>query len=58
MRGVNHFDQAGKEPAGSNEVFLDGHVEWAKGLKFYRKPKMDFGGRTLFFYAGRDDEVR
>lgn len=52
VRGVNHFDDRGKEPAGSNEGYLDGHVAWVAGKKFYRQPKMDFGGLTLYFYAG------
>jgi prepilin-type N-terminal cleavage/methylation domain-containing protein len=55
VRGVNHFDDRGKQPAGSNEGYLDGHVEWVPGLKFRRQPKMDFGGLQLFFYAGRSD---
>ena len=56
VRGVNHFSDSSKQPAGSNEGYLDGHVEWVPGRKFYRKHKMDFGGLSLFFYAGRDDE--
>jgi hypothetical protein len=56
VRGVNHFDDQGREPAGSNEGYLDGHVEWIRGAKFYRQHKMDFGGLTLFFHGGRDEE--
>lgn len=56
VRGVNHFDRSGNNPAGSNEGYLDGHAEWVRGLKFFRKPKMDFGGLTLYFFAGRTDE--
>jgi len=32
------------------------HVEWVPGKKFYRTPKMDFGGLQLFFFGGRNDE--
>jgi len=56
VRGVNHFDDRGKEPAGSNEGYLDGHAEWVPGKKFYRKHKMDFGGLRLYFYAGKGNE--
>ena len=52
-RGVNHFDDRGKDPAGANEGHLDGHVEWAPGPKFLKRPKMDFGGLQLFFYGGQ-----
>ena len=55
VRGVNHFDQGGKVPAGSNEGYLDGHVEWVPGAKFRQKPKMRLGGIELFFHAGRTD---
>lgn len=54
VRGVNHFNRAGKEPAGSNEGFLDGHVEWVQARRFLRFPKMNFGGLTLYFYGGQD----
>lgn len=56
VRGVNHFEDRAKQPAGSNEGYLDGHVEWVPGKKFYRTPKMDFGGLQLFFFGGRSDE--
>ena len=39
MRGVNHYNDRGDEPEGSNEGFFDGHVEWVKGVTFI-KPKM------------------
>jgi prepilin-type N-terminal cleavage/methylation domain-containing protein len=52
VRGVNHFDDRGKEPAGSNEGYLDGHVEWVPGKKFNQQHRMDFGGLTLYFYGG------
>jgi prepilin-type N-terminal cleavage/methylation domain-containing protein len=55
VRGVNHFDDGGREPAGSNEGYLDGRVEWAPGIKFYRRHKMDFGGLQFFFYAGKSE---
>jgi prepilin-type N-terminal cleavage/methylation domain-containing protein len=56
VRGVNHFDYRANEPAGSNEGFLDGHVEWVTGRKFFRRHKMDFGGLRLYFYAGRAED--
>ncbi len=56
VRGANHFDDRAKQPAGSNEGYLDGHVEWVPGKKFYLKPKMDFGGLQLFFFGGWSDE--
>ena len=40
MRGVNHYNDRGDEPDGSNEGFVDGHVEWIKGSTFRKKPKM------------------
>ena len=40
MRGVNHYNDRGDEPEGSNEGFYDGHVEWIKGVTFINKPKM------------------
>ena len=40
MRGVNHYNDLGDAPDGSNEGFLDGHVEWIKGRTFSRFPKM------------------
>jgi prepilin-type N-terminal cleavage/methylation domain-containing protein len=52
IRGVNHIDPRAREPAGSNEGYLDGHAEWVNGRRFVRKAKMDFGGLELFFYAG------
>ena len=55
VRGVNHFDQTGKLPAGSNEGYLDGHVEWVPGVKYRQKPKMVMGGIQLFFYAGKNE---
>ena len=40
MRGVNHYNDKGDQPEGSNEGFRDGHVEWIKGITFIEKPKM------------------
>jgi hypothetical protein len=54
VRGVNHFDRNGRNPAGSNEGYLDGHVEWVQGRKFVKEARMDFGGLTLYFYGGVD----
>jgi prepilin-type N-terminal cleavage/methylation domain-containing protein len=51
IRGVNHFEKGA--PAGSNEGYLDGHVEWVSGSKFNRIPRMtSAGGTEIFFYAG------
>jgi prepilin-type N-terminal cleavage/methylation domain-containing protein len=55
VRGVNHIDPRARQPAGSNEGYLDGHVEWVNARKFVAKPRMDFGGLQLFFHAGRAD---
>jgi prepilin-type N-terminal cleavage/methylation domain-containing protein len=56
VRGVNHFDQRGKAPGGSNEGYLDGHVEWVKANKFLKRPKMDFSGLQLYFYGGQPED--
>ena len=52
VRGVNHINPTAREPAGSNEGYLDGHAEWVNARRFVAKPKLDFGGLQLFFYAG------
>jgi prepilin-type N-terminal cleavage/methylation domain-containing protein len=59
VRGVNHFNRAGKEPAGSNEGYLDGHVEWIGGRRFLKRARMQFGGGglQLYFYGGVDLEL-
>jgi hypothetical protein len=51
-RGVNHFNRSGNAPAGANEGFLDGHVEWANGRKFLREPRMRFGSDLLLYFYG------
>lgn len=56
VRGVNHYDLKGKNPSGSNEGYLDGHVEWVKGLKYTKRHKMDIGGLLLYFYAGQQED--
>ncbi len=56
MRGVNHFNRQGDEPEGSNEGYLDGHVEWVTAQKFIRKPKVMIGSHH-FFYGGVDEEI-
>ena len=58
MRGANHFNRQGDEPDGSNEGFLDGHVEWINANKFKFRQKMTVGGTAFYFYGGRDDEVQ
>ena len=40
MRGVNHYNDRGDEPDGSNEGFVDGHVEGINGSTFRKKPRM------------------
>lgn len=56
MRGVNHFNRRGDEPEGSNEGYLDGHVEWVTAQKFIQKPKVMIGSHH-FFYGGVDEEI-
>ena len=56
MRGVNHFDRSGEEPEGSNEGYLDGHVEWVNAQKFINRPKVIIGSHH-YFYGGKDDEI-
>lgn len=56
MRGVNHFNQQGDAPEGSNEGYLDGHVEWVNANKFVHAPKVMIGSHH-FFYGGIDDRV-
>ncbi len=55
-RGVNHFNRQGDSPEGSNEGYLDGHVEWADGSRFIRRPKINIGSTGHHFYGGKDDE--
>lgn len=52
-RGVNHFNKKGDAPVGSNEGYIDGHVEWAKGELYVKAPKMNYTTLQIFFYAGR-----
>lgn len=53
IRGVNHYELRAASPAGYNEGYTDGHVEWAKAALFTKTPKMVFGAVEHFFYAGR-----
>ncbi len=54
-RGVNHFNRGGSQPAGANEGYLDGHVEWVEGRRFLREPRMRFGSDLLlYFYGGME----
>ncbi|MDD8045980.1 MAG: prepilin-type N-terminal cleavage/methylation domain-containing protein [Verrucomicrobiota bacterium] len=48
MRGVNHYNKHGSEPDGSNEGFLDGHVEWVTANQF-GNPKINLGNTRVFF---------
>ena len=53
-QGVNHYEKG--NPAGQNEGYTDGHVEWAKFSKFSSpaKMKMDDGGPLdIYFYSGK-----
>lgn len=52
-RGVNHYARSGDVPDGSNEGYLDGHVEWARGSLYSKNRKMDYAGLEVYFYAGR-----
>jgi prepilin-type N-terminal cleavage/methylation domain-containing protein len=56
VRGVNHFDRAGRSPGGSNEGYIDGHVAWVPGRKFVAQPKLTFsnGDLTLYFHGRLD----
>lgn len=58
MRGVNHFNRQGDAPEGSNEGYLDGHVEWVNAAKFIRRHKIAFNNTRHYFYAGADNEIR
>ena len=48
-RGVNHYNRSGDHPDGSNEGFMDGHVEWVPGITFIKLAKMRVGGVDIFF---------
>jgi prepilin-type N-terminal cleavage/methylation domain-containing protein len=49
-RGVNHYNDAGDAPGGSNHAYLDGHVEWKQASSFAKYPKLTFGaGNELYF---------
>lgn len=54
-RGVNHYARRGGVPEGSNECYIDGHVEWAKGLTFVppKREKMNYANLKIYFYANR-----
>ena len=48
-RGVNHYNRSGDQPEGSNEGFMDGHVEWVPGYEFVKSAKMRVGGVDVHF---------
>ena len=49
-KGVNHYNDQGDAPEGSNHAYLDGHVEWKKAATFAKYPKLIFGtGNELYF---------
>jgi prepilin-type N-terminal cleavage/methylation domain-containing protein len=53
-QGVNHYEKG--NPAGQNEGYTDGHVEWVKFSRFSNpaKLKMDDGGPLdIYFYGGK-----
>ncbi len=52
VRGVNHYNQGGQQPAGSNQGYLDGHVEWHRAEGFIQFPKMTHGGVQIYFHEG------
>jgi prepilin-type N-terminal cleavage/methylation domain-containing protein len=52
-RGVNHYEPSGASPAGSNEGYTDGHVEWVTAKKLLKAPKMTFPQLEVYFYANR-----
>lgn len=52
-RGVNHYDKKNGGPDGSNEGYIDGHAEWAKGILYSKTPKMTYNSTKIYFYAGR-----
>jgi prepilin-type N-terminal cleavage/methylation domain-containing protein len=54
MRGVNHFNRQGNAPEGSNEAYLDGHVEWVNARKFSARPKLAVFATEFFFYGGQE----
>lgn len=58
MRGVNHFNRQGDAPEGSNEGYLDGHVEWVNANKYIHQPKITIGGTEHFFYGGFEESQR
>jgi prepilin-type N-terminal cleavage/methylation domain-containing protein len=53
MRGVNHFDRAGRNPEGSNEGYMDGHVSWVPGRKFIKSPRMKMNADMALYFLGR-----
>ena len=57
MRGVNHFNRKGDAQDGSNEGYMDGHVEWANATKFVNRQKITIGGSQHHFYGGADNEI-
>jgi len=48
---VNHFDPKGQNPAGGNEGYADGHVDWVKFLKYSKAPRMSFLQDDFYFYG-------
>ena len=54
MHGANHYEKT--SPAGANQGFLDGHVEWVRaGDPWIRFPKLIFGSTQVFFQGGDEN---
>jgi len=49
--GANHYEK--NVPTGENEGYNDGHVEWAKFVKFSAAPRMQLPSLDIYFYAGQ-----
>jgi len=49
IRGVNHFYHGA--PAGQNEGYTDGHVEWIKFTRYSSGPRLSLGSLDIFFYG-------
>ena len=50
---VNHFVPSGQNPAGGNEGYADGHVEWVKYSVYSKTPRMSYSGDDVYFYGNQ-----
>jgi len=49
LHGANHYEKGA--PAGGNQMFLDGHAEWARGsIEWLARPKMKVGTTEIYFH--------